>query len=41
MTPYSDEATKLINSKVNVTIFKWVCAPGTMNAKYLPGSCRG
>ncbi len=41
MTPYSDDTTKLDNAKVNVTIFKWVCAPGDIAPKYLPGSCRG
>ena len=41
MTPYLNDTTALGNSNVNVTVFKWVCAPGTMNAKYLPGSCRG
>ena len=44
MTPYLDNTTALANTNVNVTIFKWVCGPGTatpMPAKYLPGSCRG
>jgi len=22
------------------TVGMWVCGPGTMNAKYLPGSCK-
>ena len=45
MVPYKDDATKLANTDVGGTIFKWVCgstADGTtMPAKYLPGSCRG
>lgn len=24
-----------------VTVAKWVCAPGTLPSKFLPGSCRG
>ena len=45
MTPYANATTALTNSNVGVTIFKWVCGPGAsgtaMDAKYLPGSCRG
>lgn len=41
LTPYVDATTILGNGDVNKTIYKWVCAPGTMNPKYLPGSCRG
>lgn len=41
LTPYVSATTPLANTDVNKTIFKWVCAPGTMPAKYLPGSCRG
>ena len=41
LTPYKDNTTPITNSDVNVTVFKWVCAPGTMAPKYLPGSCRG
>ncbi len=41
MTPYLNDTTPLANGNVNVPVFKWVCAPGDMNAKYLPGSCRG
>jgi len=25
----------------NTTVAKWICAPGDMEAKFLPGSCRG
>lgn len=45
MTPYADATTALTNTDTGKTIFKWVCGPGTsgtaINAKYLPGSCRG
>ncbi len=41
MTPYKNATTVLANTDVNIPIFKWVCAPGTMATKYLPGSCRG
>ena len=41
MTPYKNATTALANGDVNVQIFKWVCKEGTMNPKYLPGSCRG
>ena len=44
LTPYKDNTTALVNGDVGVTIFKWVCGPGSTNpmpTKYLPGSCRG
>jgi type IV pilus assembly protein PilA len=41
LTPYLNATTAIANGNVNVTVFKWICAPGTMAAKYLPGSCRG
>ena len=41
LSPYLNDTTPLTNANVNVTIFKWVCAPGTMDAQFLPGSCRG
>lgn len=44
MTPYGDATNALGNTDVGKTIFKWVCGPGggsAMDAKYLPGSCRG
>lgn len=41
LTPYKSDTAKILNSDVGIPVFKWVCAPGTMNAKYLPGSCRG
>ena len=41
LTPYLTDTTVLGNSNINVPVFKWVCAPGTIPAKFLPGSCRG
>ena len=41
MTPYANATTALANTDVGKTIHKWVCGPGTMPTKYLPGSCRG
>lgn len=41
MTPYKDDTNALGAGDVGVTIFKWICKPGSMDAKYLPGSCRG
>ena len=41
LTPYLNETTVIANNNVGVPVYKWVCAPGTMNAKFLPGSCRG
>ena len=41
LTPYVSDTVPIANSDVNKTVFKWVCAPGTMKAKFLPGSCRG
>lgn len=40
LTPYTSDSAVLTNSNVGVTIFKWVCRPGTMPPKYLPGSCK-
>lgn len=40
LTPYKTDSAVLTNSDVGGNIFKWVCQPGTMPAKYLPGSCR-
>ena len=43
LIPYKDNANVLANTDVGATIFKWVCG-GTdtdMEAKFLPGSCRG
>lgn len=41
LTPYASDTAKIKNTDVGIPVFKWVCAPGTMDAKYLPGSCRG
>jgi type IV pilus assembly protein PilA len=41
LTPYVSDTVAIANTDVNKTVFKWVCAPGTMKPKFLPGSCRG
>ena len=42
LTPYSNATTAMAgNADAGKAIYKWVCAPGTMTAKFLPGSCRG
>ncbi|QNP61393.1 pilin [Paenacidovorax monticola] len=46
LTPYKGPTpgTPLANTDVGIQIFKWVCGPGgatPMEARYLPGSCRG
>ena len=41
LTPYLNDTTPIANGNVNVTVFKWVCGPVDMPAKFLPGSCRG
>ena len=41
LTPYKTETAPITNSDVNIPVYKWVCAPGTINPKFLPGSCRG
>ena len=41
LTPYKDATTKIANGDVNTQVYKWICAPGSMAPKYLPGSCRG
>jgi type IV pilus assembly protein PilA len=40
LTPYKDNTTALANGDVGVNIYKWICKPGTMPQKYLPGSCK-
>jgi type IV pilus assembly protein PilA len=32
--------TKVVDGTGNVTALNWACAPGTMEARYLPASCR-
>ena len=42
LTPYSsDTAVMAGNTDAGKSVYKWVCAPGTMASKFLPGSCRG
>ncbi|MDH3459910.1 MAG: pilin [Burkholderiaceae bacterium] len=42
LTPYSDDATVMAgDADTGKSVYKWICAPGTMAAKFLPGSCRG
>ena len=43
LTPYSDVAlsTAMTSSNIGGQVAGWKCAPGSMPAKYLPGSCRG
>ena len=41
LTPYRTETAPILNSDVGIPVYKWVCAPGSMAPKYLPGSCRG
>ena len=38
LTPYADAGTTAIS--IGSGVHHWVCAPGTMNQKYLPGSCK-
>ncbi len=46
LEPYKDATTRIANTDVSVTVFKWVCgaqgaALTTIAPKFLPGSCRG
>jgi type IV pilus assembly protein PilA len=41
LTPYVSDTAKTTSTTIGVPVYKWVCAPGTMTAKFLPGSCRG
>ena len=44
LTPYKADGANgvpITNTDVGIPVYKWVCAPGTMAAKFLPGSCRG
>ncbi len=42
LTPYSNSAltTVMVTTTMPATIFGWKCTTGTMNALYLPGSCK-
>ncbi len=41
LTPYIDDTNPIANGNVGKSVFKWICAPGTLPSNYLPGSCRG
>ncbi len=43
LTPYGDAGltVALTNASMGSTVAGWKCSPGTMAAKWLPGSCRG
>ncbi|CAN7603173.1 pilin [Acidovorax delafieldii] len=41
MTPYKDASNVFTSTDVNKVVYLWKCGPGTMPAKFLPGSCRG
>ena len=42
LTPYSTDTAAMVgDADAGKSVYKWVCAPGTMTAKFLPGSCRG
>jgi type IV pilus assembly protein PilA len=41
LTPEDSTGAALTSASVGSTqVFQWKCAPGTMDAKYLPGSCK-
>ncbi|TWO64473.1 pilin [Caenimonas sedimenti] len=44
LTPYHDASVVKNPTTANhmgSPVYKWICGPGTMPAKFLPGSCRG
>ena len=42
LTPYSTDTAAMVgDADAGKSVYKWVCAPGSMTAKFLPGSCRG
>ena len=42
LTPYATDTAAMVgDADAGKSVYKWVCAPGTMTAKFLPGSCRG
>ena len=42
LTPYISNTVAMKGDvDAGKAIFKWVCAPGSMTPKFLPGSCRG
>ena len=40
LTPYKDAITVAAITDIPVQIYSFKCAPGTMAAKWLPGSCK-
>ena len=41
LTPYLEATTGTTAPAAGDSVGRWVCGPGTVAAKYLPGSCRG
>jgi type IV pilus assembly protein PilA len=44
LTPYWNNAgtpALFTNTTLNTPVYSWVCKPGTMDPRFLPGSCRG
>ena len=41
LTPMNAAGTAMSSANIGEAVSEWVCAPGTIDAKYLPGSCRG
>ena len=41
LTPYVDDTTPMtLANGLGKQVYKWKCTPGSMAAKFLPGSCR-
>ncbi len=40
LTPYKDDTTVAAPGDIPLQLHSFKCAPGTMPAKYLPGSCK-
>jgi type IV pilus assembly protein PilA len=40
LTPQNSAGTKLTVGSIPTQVYQWKCKPGTMSAKFLPGSCR-
>ena len=41
LEPQDSTGTKMtVAANIGQAVFQWKCRPGTMTAKYLPGSCR-
>jgi type IV pilus assembly protein PilA len=44
LIPYHNDSTTknpATADHMGAPVYKWICGPGTMPAKFLPGSCRG